>query len=195
MTSFGGTKIHQRNLSAIPITLKYRKILIDFPGTDWRGELCDNHVCYPWLPDSGIFSPLGPLDSWNQWGNLYVKVGTATNALPDTATIQYAIWDIDHVQHVDTLTFIFISSIYNGIESSGNPNLFNFSPNPVKDELTIKFNSPNSDFVIEITGLRGEVLERSQNETHINVSHLVNGVYFIKVTTASGISVRKFIKY
>ena len=195
MAHFGGIKIHLRNLCSYQIILQYKKISVDFPGTDWRGELCDNAHCYTWLPDSGMFKALGPKGSWNDLGNLYVQAGTGTKATPGVANIRYAIWDIYNPWHVDTLTYIFTAYVHNGINGEGNSNAFQISPNPVKEELTIIFDTPNSDYSTEITGLRGEVIARSQNESKVNVSQLANGVYFLKVVTSEGISIQKFIKY
>lgn len=203
MAHDAGIKIHQHNLTSVPINLKYRKISVYFPTSDYSGKLCDNGVCYPWLPDSGAFMPIGSLNSGNDWADLYVIVrngyDSAGNSVgvPGTATIRYALWDVMNPTHIDTLTFIFTTKAYtyNGLNS----NNLNFSvevmPNPANRELQLSINEPCSNYNIEITSIRGEIVYKSQNEMNIDISGFAKGVYLLKVTSAQGKTFnRKFVK-
>jgi hypothetical protein len=71
-------------------------------------------------------------------------------------------------------------------------------PNPTTGELRIK-NEELSERNIEILDVLGRILLSQKSlpsqETTINVSHLANGMYFLKLTTADGSQkVKKFVK-
>jgi uncharacterized delta-60 repeat protein len=66
-------------------------------------------------------------------------------------------------------------------------------PNPVSDVLYIESNELNSIKALKIFDLQGKLILKGTNKT-INVSNLKNGLYIIKILTAEGEFVKKFIK-
>jgi len=74
-------------------------------------------------------------------------------------------------------------------------NKISIYPNPAKDKITIEnFDVFNSN-LIEICDISGRVaLNQTLQNSTIDISNLVPGVYIVKVSTASGIFISKLIK-
>ncbi len=75
-------------------------------------------------------------------------------------------------------------------------------PNPVKDQLILTTNSTFSKAEIRINDQNGKLMYKQHLENvqagmqnMINVSKLVNGVYYLQVITGSDIQTTKFFKY
>ncbi len=70
---------------------------------------------------------------------------------------------------------------------------FYIYPNPAKTELNI--NAPQNDInEISISNLLGQVVTKSQNQNHINISDLPNGIYIITISRGQLNHTQKFIK-
>jgi hypothetical protein len=71
-------------------------------------------------------------------------------------------------------------------------------PNPVVDQLTISLQNTTTEVnkLIIYNSLGQLVLENqfTQNEISIPVSHLANGVYFLRVDHGDGVEQVKFVK-
>jgi hypothetical protein len=92
--------------------------------------------------------------------------------------------------------------IIDGIETITSDGLrITVYPNPVNEQLTIN----NEQLIInnvEIFDVMGRPVganlrvcpEIGQSETTINISHLANGIYFVKIQTENGTVTRKMIK-
>jgi hypothetical protein len=74
-----------------------------------------------------------------------------------------------------------------GINESSNSNLISISPNPAQSIVSISSTSELEKVeVINVTG-QALILEQTNSKTHhLNVEELANGVYFVKVYSASG---------
>lgn len=76
--------------------------------------------------------------------------------------------------------------------------LFNISPNPVKDQLHIQLvKSANSSVYYEIFNINGQTISTgtvNSNEVNINTSKLNTGIYFIKLNANNQTQTIKFIK-
>src|SRR6185295_13955505 len=77
----------------------------------------------------------------------------------------------------------------------------NIYPNPVKDELTISFETGAKEFQILVVNSIGQtVIEQKQSteegliQKQLNVSELPNGIFFLKVSTTEGSVCKRFIK-
>ena len=80
-----------------------------------------------------------------------------------------------------------------GIET-GVQNVFKMTPNPADERVTISSNSPISDIVLyDISG--HTVLKKSNcgDSVTLNVSTLRKGVYFVRIRTEDGSTVRKLV--
>jgi len=88
----------------------------------------------------------------------------------------------------------------------------NIYPNPTTGELTIEWTSGQinewtSIEFFDVYGRRMEiphcvrndvipsVAQRNEESRTLNISHLPNGIYFIKITTKKGMIVKKIVKY
>ena len=66
-------------------------------------------------------------------------------------------------------------------------------PNPVKDRIHIEYdNSLNA--VIYLANASGQILESQQNISHLDITSLPNGVYYLTIRTPQWIITRKLIK-
>ena len=75
-----------------------------------------------------------------------------------------------------------------------------YSPNPASDKLTIQLDNTIANANLQIVGANGQILQQKDipngtTQLEIDVSALVNGLYFMQVRTASGqLYSNKFIK-
>ncbi len=74
----------------------------------------------------------------------------------------------------------------------------NITPNPAIDKIKIDITNSNSFAdIFEIVDIQGRSLVSQTNlslDEQIDVSHLPNGIYFLKIGTKDGSSVKKFVK-
>ncbi|MDR2868171.1 MAG: T9SS type A sorting domain-containing protein [Bacteroidales bacterium] len=70
--------------------------------------------------------------------------------------------------------------------------IFSIAPNPVSDMLNITSSAPVSK--VEIMNLLGQSVKTTANTQTVDVANLRAGMYIIRVTTAEGTNVEKFIK-
>ena len=78
-------------------------------------------------------------------------------------------------------------------------NNFNIYPNPVNDRLYIETQTLTQTLAIEVYDVYGRIQNLSNSATQqlsnsINVANLNSGVYFLKVVTANGEVVKRFVK-
>ena len=79
-----------------------------------------------------------------------------------------------------------------------NKESFSIYPNPSADFIEIKLNnSPSKNTTLDIYNNTG-ILQKSEHltdsTTQINISNLATGIYFLKITSETGTSVKKLIK-
>ncbi len=70
-------------------------------------------------------------------------------------------------------------------------------PNPSQEELNILIPQNNSEFSFEIIDLNNRIYLTSRTistSNTIDVSHLKNGLYFLKITSNGKTEIAKFIK-
>lgn len=86
-------------------------------------------------------------------------------------------------------------------ESTSRKHNLNVFPNPVREALTISFESNAEEFQLYIINAIGQtVLEQKQNaaegftQRQINVSDLPKGIYFLNIITSEGSTTKRFIK-
>lgn len=76
----------------------------------------------------------------------------------------------------------------------------NFYPNPSNGVFTIRFSNLTGDVALELTGLKGELLDKKviapqpgMNSLTLNYSGLDKGIYFLKATSQSQVKVQKIL--
>ncbi len=67
-------------------------------------------------------------------------------------------------------------------------------PNPVKESLTVKFDS-KSTATVELVNVAGQVIDsKVSSDVTFNTTSLVSGVYFVNIKVAEGVFTQKLIK-
>jgi hypothetical protein len=87
-----------------------------------------------------------------------------------------------------------IPPVTSGVQANSNVKIFSVYPNPTSGDLILRL-SENAE--VNIYNVLGETKFHSfikENETHLNLSSLSSGIYFIKVTNENGVRVKRFIK-
>lgn len=71
---------------------------------------------------------------------------------------------------------------------------FSVYPNPTSKFLNFETNSDVKIIQTTIINITGKVVHTSKSKRQIDVSNLNNGIYFLKIKTNQGITIKKFIK-
>jgi len=111
------------------------------------------------------------------------------NVIPNTANIYF---DYNAPIATNVASTTIIANLANDSFAFNN---FNYSPNPVKNSLTISNNSLIES--IEISSILGQKMMRinvNNLQTELNLSGLSNGVYFVKVTSEGQEKTVKIVK-
>jgi hypothetical protein len=129
-------------------------------------------------------------------GNTATLVGTpATQVLSpatiDSATATIVNTPISIVGSGGTVTSICITVGINEISSENSLNIF---PNPATNNITIETPQKANIMIINLQGQIINTLQTKEDKTTVDVSALPGGVYIIKLNTADGSVVRKFVK-
>ncbi len=132
-----------------------------------------NGTGYSWdFGDGQTSTSANPTNTYNDSGTYTVRLITTKGGCADTAY---------------STVYIGTAIMGGAIENDG----MLISPNPVKNELHIS--SPvfrSGSYSIVITNVYGQVVQKynctKQEQQYINVSALVNGLYFLHVTTEKG---------
>ena len=107
----------------------------------------------------------------------------------------------NHGNYMNFDAFDFTERIYTCHETSSAAIIENVEaniaiyPNPTHDKLTLEIEgfTPTHLSILDITGKT--VINCNENMNTIDVSGLVNGVYFLQIQTADKIISKKFIKH
>ncbi len=145
----------------------------------------DGYEAYQWyqngMPLSGATSQtigeLIPMGTANYYCELTYNMGTCTMNTNEVMVIGVGVDQIRGVSH------------------------FSVQPNPFSDEVIIDLvTDSNMDITIDFLNVKGEVVYAlPQSETmplrqKVNLNHLSNGVYFVRVQSAEGKMTRKLVK-
>ena len=114
-------------------------------------------------------------DSWP-----YVK---STNRVINSATLGLN----SNVTHNEKANAVFLSVPGNSYDK--NVSLF---PNPATNSINV--NSSQEIVSLTVVDQLGKVVLTKNKSTNLDISGLVSGIYFIKITTISGSCVKKFLK-
>jgi hypothetical protein len=70
-------------------------------------------------------------------------------------------------------------------------------PNPAKEFVDVRVDGDINVIGMEVYDVYGKLINTVNvidNMTHINVSGLANGMYFVRVTTEQGMVTKRFVK-
>lgn len=123
----------------------------------------------------------------------------------DLDTTNCYITPLDYLEQIRMFSTIDVGAIEyrhaEAVESVGSNTLnVSFFPNPVNNLLHILFSKNMNHIELTIYDVLGnEVLKQSYNDSNeeyiVSVSHLQNGIYFVKIQTATGFATKQMIKY
>ncbi len=165
------------------LLLKVKTIYNDIPAS-WDGMLCIEGLCTGMIAPVGTENFMSLIDTSK---NGYVRL--TINPMGNTGTVKYQVYvfDVDHPNDGDTATWILNSVNYAAIEES-NLNNTSFYPIPGKDELNISSTQNIESY--QLFDLNGRLMitdrELFSNTFSIDISSLLNGVYFIRLKYTDG---------
>jgi hypothetical protein len=182
---FKSCKISFYNKTNSDMIINYRKIKLDFPSS-WMISFCDNRDCLPNFPESGSYAKIKPGDTTDMKLDVF-PIGSA-----DSAVIQYAIWDQNRPNDVDTLIYNVYARWGLNIQSvSGNAT--RVYPNPVSGQELQLVGSNLQE--VRVFSTDGRLLFESQaatgNQFTVPMRAMPNGTYLIEVTHAGGTDTHK----
>ena len=184
--------IHFKNTTGKELNFGWKKLSMDIP-TGWDYSLCDLGICYAGIPD-GEHSFVIEKDS---------SGFLAPNLFPDnitgTATIQMAVWDVDHPTVTDTLTWIITAKPQSDVKINIQPSLLlRLNPNPATDDLSIDLGTVSSGTIQVVTITGATILNHSITNTQtttIDLSSYTPGTYLVIFRATDGsIAKTSFVK-
>jgi hypothetical protein len=128
-------------------------------------------------------------------GSTATIVGTPSTQITNPSTIATTVNNIEGtpatlVGSGGTVTTL----CTNGTNEIISKNLLTIFPNPTTNNLTIENLQKATIEILNIQGQLIKTIETTEDKTSIDISNLPGGVYIIKLNTAEGSVVRKFIK-
>jgi hypothetical protein len=126
-------------------------------------------------------------DSYMNYDKINHSVVSHNNKVYVIGGLAYSISSIINVME--------IKEVNTGLNDEHTQKFFNVSPNPSNDKLVL--NAPyltQGNYRIEVINSSGILMFTESNTNVIDVSALLQGLYFIKIITKSGTQTSKFIK-
>ena len=135
---------------------------------------------YEWV-ESGAFNVFEEFYDYNPWGGFYLAfIYTSTNEAASS-------WEIDYVKAYTYQT--------EGVNENVGQTV-GLYPNPAREQVSFMLENDAQVSVYDMTGRMVSTTDCMAGQAQINVSELVNGVYFVNFRFADGTTtVSKFVKY
>lgn len=132
----------------------------------------------------------------------FEPIGSVQGAGNSTQILNYSISDerllqetnYYRLQQTDFNGGATFSSIISVTNSANELNSIIVRPNPAHHFIHLGLIEAENIFQVEITNQMGEIIFRTENKSIIDISHLSNGFYFVKISDNIKSVVRKFIK-
>jgi len=164
--------IKQVNNIADTLYLQWEKVSESVPDR-WEASVCDNQFCYATLIDSGSMNPIFP----NDYSFLLLHI--TAHVIYGTATIRYAVWDVNFPKLKDTVTFIMNVNAAGITKANIKTQQVWFAEN------IIHFRNTNQNYSsLTIVDLNGkEIFNTSiNNKLEIEIPILPTSLYIIRLT-------------
>jgi hypothetical protein len=184
--------IHKMNYVSTPLPIE----LISF-----EGKAHGNKNILSWTTASEINNSYFSLLR-SKTSNDFENIGTVIGAGTSTQSSNYSFTDLNPFRGINY--YQLQQTDFNGqssfsktiaVNNIGNEsNAFIIAPNPVADFINLFNLESNSIFQVVISNAMGEIVVQTENTNRINVSHLSEGVYYIKIADFENSVVQKFIK-
>jgi hypothetical protein len=129
-SDFTDCAIYIKSTITDTLWMAYELIESDVPN-GWGINLCDNDICYGDLNASGNMAPFKDPDK------AFMKVTVNPMGIAGTATVKYVIWDVNHPNDRDTLSYTIIVQWGAGVCCAPNAISATAFPNPCTDFLQI----------------------------------------------------------
>lgn len=182
--------IHITNTSASDADSMFKWTVLTYNAPSaWELAFCDPNDCYFGL-------------SASQNKNFKLKKGmggefkaTFTfNNTSGTDTMRVALQSLATFAS-DTMTFV-PSTWLTGIKEASRNREISFYPNPAKDQLTFNYasNGPLTVNIYNVLGAQVKSFVHDGAVSHVNISDLQNGMYFIRVKDGSKTYSKSFTK-
>lgn len=186
-TGYMDCAIHIKNEGAENLTLKYKKVSVDFPSK-WDFSFCDNVNCVTFFADSGTMAAIAPGNNESS-----MKVSVYPNGFADTAIVKYAIWNEVNPSKIDTLSFNVYVRWGASVEQMAKT--VSVSPNPSLDKFEVKSNSVISAVkMFDLTGKEIQIFsELNHDQALVKTKNVAVGTYLLNVSTAMGTSVTRVV--
>jgi|GEM_PF-6473782 len=139
--------------------------------------------------------------------NQFLGTGSTTVAITPTITTTYSVGAWGGPSSVDDICPFITDAVFTqsvstctGIDEAINYNLLSIYPNPANDFITISVTElveVAEATTVNIINALGEIVlteKVTSSNTTLNTSNLKNGIYFIKVESKNGSTIKKFIK-
>ena len=179
----GNNRIRKVTFSTLPVTLSSFTAIVNNKTiqTNWETatELNTSHFIMQHSSDGTSFTDIGTVNAIGIGANSY----DFTNYNPANGMNYYRLQIVDK----------YGSSTYSKVVSVnfGDKQSFSIIPNPARDFATISFSKTVDKATIAVYDITGKVvitqsLIGSANSYKLNTQTLTNGVYVIKVNTATG---------
>lgn len=171
------------------ITYKWEKISNTF-NSRWSYSLCDYGSCHIIIPQQATMTAITLSEAQNGLEGFFLLSVDVSN-IPGEGEIVLYVFDSQDHSRGDTVSFyVNYSAPISTKELEDNKQYLSFYPNPAKDEISIETGSNTADFVL-VTNVMGQTIlkkELSENANQkLDVSSLNPGVYFLSLTSKSGI--------
>ena len=176
----------------VPVTLiSFTGSLVNsIPQLQWQtaNETGVNRFEIDRSPDDINFSTLSEANAVGSGNNNY----SFTDIQPLTGKNYYQLKMINNDGGFTYSNIILISV------GSNNSKTFDIYPNPVSNQLTVQYDNPGNDAIINIFSSLGQkvltVNTNGQNKTTIDVSNLAVGTYIVQLNRSSETQMGKFVK-
>lgn len=137
---------------------------------------------------------LGP----NEYGNVVFKIKTKSTLVEGNTVTNNANIYFDYNFPIETNTTSTTFQVFSNGEFTTDHTVV-IAPNPAKNNINVNVNNNINNKIksIELYDVKGRVLMTqmvNNSQTSLDISNYVNGVYFVKVSTDTGVSIEKIIK-
>jgi hypothetical protein len=158
--------------------------------TGWTINLCDPFECRNDVnaSESHVFSM-----AIGETGLFYGDF--IPNGVNGNSSLTVVVKSTKNPSNADTAVMNAVAWV-TGVKEANNAKSISFSPNPVKDQFTLKFATKQATTVdiYNILGVKVKSFTHEGNSTQVSINELQNGVYFVRFTENGKLYTKQFVK-